>query len=147
MKSIPEYVIRSLPIIETTGLLMIIVWTQISAIIKKILLCFCHCCSVVRYKPVCFTYSVNQSHVSKMHIFFRCRKHSVERIIVSVYFFFLKLFSYWYSLSGFRFLSSLFDIFLIAWWIWRAVFCLCFELLFRCFTVSSHCLSVVKCHW
>ena len=37
LKSTPEYEIRSqLPIIETTGLLVIIVWTQISAIRKKI---------------------------------------------------------------------------------------------------------------
>ena len=37
LESSPEYVIRSqLPIIETTGLLVIIVWTQISAMRKKI---------------------------------------------------------------------------------------------------------------
>ena len=30
---------------------------------KNILLCFCHFCSVAGNKPVCFAYSVNQSHV------------------------------------------------------------------------------------
>ena len=64
LKSSPEYVIRSLPIIETTGLPVIIVWTQTFYDNKNILLCFYHCCSVAGNKPVCFTCSVNQSHVS-----------------------------------------------------------------------------------
>ena len=34
LKRSPEYVIRSLPTIETTGLPVIIVWTQISTITK-----------------------------------------------------------------------------------------------------------------
>ena len=64
LKSSPEYVIRSLPIIETTGLPVIIVWTQTFYDNKNILLCFYHCCSVAGNKPVCFTCGVNQSHVS-----------------------------------------------------------------------------------
>ena len=78
-----------------------------------------------------------------MHIFFRCRKHSVERIIVSVYFFFVERFPSGTYNVVLGFLSSLFDIFIIAWWRRRAVCCLCFELLFRFFyclqSLCFHC--------
>ena len=143
LKSSPEYIISSLPIIETTGLPVIIVWTQISAITKTF-------CSVFATVAVWQETNLSVFHTvltkvmfPKCTSFIRCRKHGVERIIVSVYFFFLKRFPSGTYLAVLGFLSSLFEIFLIAWWRRRAVCCLCFELLFRFFyclqSLCFHC--------
>ena len=63
LKSSPEHITRSLPIIETTGLRGDHCLNTNLYDNKNILLCFCHFCSVAGNKPVCFAYSVNQSHV------------------------------------------------------------------------------------
>ena len=103
LKSSPEYVISSLPIIETTGLPVIIVWTQISAITKTF-------CSVFATVAVWQETNLSVFHTvltkvmfPKCTSFIRCRKHGVERIIVSVYFFFLKRFPSGTYLVVFRF--------------------------------------------